>query len=96
MNRIRRISATAGIAALLSLATSLLLAQPQNGSKAHDPGVRTGGATTPQYISTLSTDQISFFQDGEVRFQEIDSVSGTIPGEPGKGLGPRPRRSPLD
>ncbi|HXQ25259.1 MAG TPA: di-heme oxidoredictase family protein [Candidatus Acidoferrales bacterium] len=89
MAKIPRIGATAGIVALLSLGAGLLLAQPQNsGSRAHDPGVRGGGVNAGQPLSTLSAEQISFFQDGQIRFMEVDSVSGTVSGEPGKGLGP--------
>src|SRR5205085_4540294 len=32
---------------------------------------------------------LNFFNDGKARFQEIDSVSGTVAGEEGVGLGPR-------
>jgi len=58
------------------------------GSSAHDPGPRAGslGAGTP--LSTLNSEQLQYFANGLARFNEIDSVSGTVSGEPGKGLGP--------
>ena len=41
-----------------------------------------------QPLPTLTPAQLQFFQDGLARFIEVDSVSGTISGESGKGLGP--------
>ncbi len=32
--------------------------------------------------------QLQYFQDGQSRFKQVDSVSGSISGEPGNGLGP--------
>jgi CxxC motif-containing protein (DUF1111 family) len=61
--------------------------QPQN-TTAHDPGVRVGTSSAGGPLSTLSGDQLQYFQDGQSRFVEVDSVSGTAPGEPGGGLGP--------
>lgn len=66
-----------------------LLGQPQNGgAMVCDPGVRAGGVSVGQPLSTLSAAQLQFFQDGLARFIQVDSVSGTIAGEPGAGLGP--------
>jgi CxxC motif-containing protein (DUF1111 family) len=59
-----------------------------NGSPARDPGVRAGSVNAGQPLSTLSPSQLQFFQDGLARFLQIDSVSGGVSGEPGKGLGP--------
>jgi CxxC motif-containing protein (DUF1111 family) len=68
-----------------------------------DPGVRNDGiagaggplssvsanqcAGAPPGLGTVSCDILSFFTDGQGRFNEVDSVSGTI--EAGVGLGPR-------
>src|SRR5208282_5555714 len=41
-----------------------------------------------QPLSSLSAAQLQFFQDGLTRFLQVDSVTGTIAGEPGAGLGP--------
>lgn len=57
------------------------------GTRASDPGVRTGGAVGGA-IAPLTADESNYFSDGLLRFNEIDSVSGTAPGEMGKGLGP--------
>jgi CxxC motif-containing protein (DUF1111 family) len=57
-------------------------------STAQDPGVRTGTIGSGQALSTLDSQQSMFFQDGMTRFLQIDSVSGSMAGEPGKGLGP--------
>jgi CxxC motif-containing protein (DUF1111 family) len=49
-------------------------------SGAHDPGVRAGSTGAGQPLSTLTSDQLLFFQDGQTRFQNVDTVS--------TGLGP--------
>jgi CxxC motif-containing protein (DUF1111 family) len=58
-----------------------------------DPGVRGGGAAAGSPLSSVAANSpvtiLNFFNDGKARFQEIDSVSGTVSGEPGVGLGPR-------
>jgi CxxC motif-containing protein (DUF1111 family) len=78
--------------ALLASAASMsmaLFAQGQNAwTSAHDPGVRAGSVGVGGHLSSLTSDQIQYFQDGLTRFMEVDSVSGTVPGEPGRGLGP--------
>jgi len=73
--------------AVLAFCTALFV-QAQNGSTAHDPGVRTDAVDAGQPLSTLSAAQLQFFQDGLARFNQLDSVTGTIGGEPGAGLGP--------
>ena len=54
-----------------------------------DPGPRGGPAGAGGPIAGLTALQLSFFNSAQVRFQEVDSVSGTIAGETGVGLGPR-------
>jgi CxxC motif-containing protein (DUF1111 family) len=54
-----------------------------------DPGVRGGAAGAGGPIPGLTVQEGKFFEEGQARFLEIDSVSGTIPGETGVGLGPR-------
>ncbi|MGA2127221.1 MAG: di-heme oxidoredictase family protein [Xanthobacteraceae bacterium] len=54
-----------------------------------DPGPRGGAAGAGGAVSGLTTLQQSFFNSARVRFQEVDSVSGTVAGEAGSGLGPR-------
>ena len=53
-----------------------------------DPGPRAAPAMAGGYFPTLSTAEQALFADGRDAFSEIDSVSGTVPGETGKGLGP--------
>jgi CxxC motif-containing protein (DUF1111 family) len=65
-----------------------MFAQAQNGSTAHDPGVRAGSVGAGQPLAGLDAGQMQFFQDGLIRFLAVDSVSGSMPGESGKGLGP--------
>lgn len=58
-----------------------------------DPGPRGGAAGAGAPLPSVALDNpptiLSFFNDGKDRFQEVDSVSGTISGENGFGLGPR-------
>ncbi|HZR28567.1 MAG TPA: di-heme oxidoredictase family protein [Terriglobales bacterium] len=53
-----------------------------------DPGPRGGPAAAGGPVSGLNSDEATFFKQALEHFQEIDSVSGTAPGEVGIGLGP--------
>jgi CxxC motif-containing protein (DUF1111 family) len=53
-----------------------------------DPGVRGGAAGAGGPLAGLTTGQLNQFNAGKTAFMEIDSVSGTVGGEPGLGLGP--------
>jgi CxxC motif-containing protein (DUF1111 family) len=53
-----------------------------------DPGPRGGAAAAGSFFSGLNAAEQAQFAEGLEVFSEIDSVSGTIPGEEGKGLGP--------
>jgi CxxC motif-containing protein (DUF1111 family) len=53
-----------------------------------DPGPRGGAASAGGAYATLTPAERALFTQGLAAFQEIDSVSGTIAGEPGIGLGP--------
>jgi CxxC motif-containing protein (DUF1111 family) len=75
------------IIVVLSLAVSLpMLAQS-------DPGVRPGTAAAGGPLASVAADSpvtiLGFFNDGLVRFREVDSVKGALPNEDGVGLGPR-------
>jgi CxxC motif-containing protein (DUF1111 family) len=58
-----------------------------------DPGVRGGGAAAGQPLASVAANSpaniLNFFNTGKDAFLEIDSVSGTLAGEEGVGLGPR-------
>jgi CxxC motif-containing protein (DUF1111 family) len=54
----------------------------------NDPGPRTGPAGAGSFYPSLSANEQAFFTQAQLRFQEIDSVSGALSGEPGLGLGP--------
>src|SRR5262245_40618404 len=57
-------------------------------SKGADPGPRGGPPAAGGFYATLNdAEQASFASALEI-FKEVASVSGTIPGEPGMGLGP--------
>jgi CxxC motif-containing protein (DUF1111 family) len=68
-------------AATLLLATGIVNAQV-------DPGPRAGAPGAGGYYYSLNANEQNFYSQALLRFQEIDSVSGTVPGEPGAGLGP--------
>jgi CxxC motif-containing protein (DUF1111 family) len=70
----------AGLALTVILNTGTIAAQ-------HDPGPR-AGAVVAAPLSGLSADLQSFFNSAMPDFMEVDSVSGTISGESGSGLGP--------
>ena len=53
-----------------------------------DPGPRGGAAGAGGYYPSLNSTEQFAFGSARTVFQEIDSVSGTMPGEAGKGLGP--------
>jgi len=58
-----------------------------------DPGVRGGAAAAGQPLASVAanspTNILNFFLAGKDDFSEVDSVSGTVAGAEGKGLGPR-------
>jgi hypothetical protein len=55
----------------------------------HDPGPRpVDSGAMPKPLSELTADMQSFFKAAMVNFMEVDSVTGTMPGEGGSGLGP--------
>src|SRR5690349_12375416 len=58
-------------------------------AQVNDPGVRGGPAGAGGPLPELNAGEKAFFAATRDVFQEIDSVSGTIAGEDGKGLGPR-------
>jgi CxxC motif-containing protein (DUF1111 family) len=85
----------AALAAAMIITTLLVRAQSRDGSRsataeggASDPGVRSDAVVVGTPLSSLSAAQLQYFQDGLSRFLQVDSVSGSISGEPGPGLGP--------
>ena len=72
--------------------SSVLLSQEApttfTSNQARDPGVRKGPSASGDPLPGLTTQQLAHFNEGRGAFGEIDSVSGTTPGEPGSGLGP--------
>jgi cytochrome c5 len=57
-------------------------------SQGRDPGPRAGASGAGGFFSSLDANEQAFFTAAQVVFQEVDSVSGTLPGETGAGLGP--------
>jgi CxxC motif-containing protein (DUF1111 family) len=76
------VATAVAIIALAPLFATMALAQV-------DPGLRGGAAGAGGALPGLNTDEQNFFTAARDRFQEVDSVSGTLTGEAGVGLGPR-------
>src|SRR5579871_6142126 len=53
-----------------------------------DPGPRGGAANAGGKYAGLNPAESLFFSQALQTFKEVDSVSGTVPGESGSGLGP--------
>jgi CxxC motif-containing protein (DUF1111 family) len=53
-----------------------------------DPGPRGGPPAAGGSFPGLNSSEQSFFTQALQHFKEVDSVSGTVPGEAGSGLGP--------
>jgi CxxC motif-containing protein (DUF1111 family) len=62
---------------------------PGTATQAKDPGVRGGAPGAGGALTGLTSTYADFFTAALGRFQEVDSVSGTVPNEDGTGLGPR-------
>ena len=60
----------------------------QNHNPARDPGARAGSVGAGLSFATLNGSQQEYFNDGLVRFIEVDSVDGSQSDAPGHGLGP--------
>ena len=70
--------------------TALNFGSPAHGRpKAVDPGPRGGAPGAGGPLTGVGVGNQQLFAAARARFQEIDSVSGTMPGETGVGLGPR-------
>jgi CxxC motif-containing protein (DUF1111 family) len=54
----------------------------------NDPGPRPGPPAAGSFFPTLNANEQAFFNQAQMRFQEVDSVTGAIAGEAGAGLGP--------
>jgi CxxC motif-containing protein (DUF1111 family) len=78
-----------GLCAQLALPENSLTTTPGTATQAKDPGVRAGAPGAGGPLPGLSSNYGEFFIAALDRFQEIDSVSGTVPNEGGSGLGPR-------
>jgi CxxC motif-containing protein (DUF1111 family) len=71
----------------LACAAALLLVAATVNAQ-HDPGPRPGPAAAGGPFPTLNVTEKAYFTASLAIFNEVDSVSGTLAGEDGKGLGP--------
>ncbi len=77
------------VAVLLFISPALAKKPTGSGSPATDPGFRGGPAGAgASIIIDQSSPEYAFFSAGLAKFNEVESVSGTIAGT-GSGLGPR-------
>jgi len=78
---------------VIPFALLLVLIFPLQDFAQVDPGVQGGNRGTGAPLASVAannpTNILNFFNTGKDDFLEVDSVSGTIPGEEGSGLGPR-------
>lgn len=81
-------TAVSGVVVIMVSTGSSVKVGAASGAPAKDPGARTASGSAGSPLSSLSADQLQYFQDGFTRFQAVDSVGGTIPGETDSGLGP--------
>jgi CxxC motif-containing protein (DUF1111 family) len=79
---------TWGYAAVFTCAISFLSLGAGNLNAQTDPGPRGGPAGAGGAYPSLNGNEKSFFTQALARFNEVDSVSGKMPGEAGSGLGP--------
>jgi CxxC motif-containing protein (DUF1111 family) len=78
-----------GIVAAQSVSADSLGSPTHRGRKAIDPGPRGGPPGVGGPLTDVGASEEQLFAAAKSRFQEVDSVSGTVPGETGIGLGPR-------
>src|SRR5882757_5298548 len=69
----------------LGLLTTIITGKVQ---AQQDPGPRAGQAAAGSFYSTLNANEQANFAEALKAFMDVDSVSGTIEGEDGNGLGP--------
>jgi CxxC motif-containing protein (DUF1111 family) len=74
--------------ALLASTTCLIFGLLETLQAQHDTGPRTGPPGAGGFYPTLNAETQAFFAQTLARFNEVDSVSGKLPNEPGVGLGP--------
>src|SRR5271155_1929222 len=72
----------------VSIVTTGAISQNNGDADSLDPGVRGGPPAAGGPRANLSANYQSMFTAAQLRFQEVDSVSGAIPNETGSGLGP--------
>ena len=71
---------------LVSICLLTLASVPLANAQGKDPGPRAGASGAGGFFPTLNANEQQFFTQALARFQEVDSVTGTI--EAGSGLGP--------
>ena len=78
-----------GRTAISTIIFTLIAVPAAFGQTVADPGVRGGTPGAGGPLPGLTPVQQQFFTATQAIFQEVDSVSGTVTGAPGSGLGPR-------
>jgi CxxC motif-containing protein (DUF1111 family) len=83
-----RIAQAAALAVFMVFGAMMFRGNTNAAGLPQDPGPRGGPPNAGGPYPTLNPSEQAFFEATRTRFQEVDSVSGTIPGETGSGLGP--------
>src|ERR1700743_3558451 len=73
----------------VALGVAMSIANKAQAASVSDPGPRTGAAAAGGPLPGLGADEIKFFKAAKAQFILIDSITGSIKGEGGSGLGPR-------
>ncbi len=81
MNERKLVSAVVCLGLFMTISAGRVQAQ-------QDPGPRGGQSAAGSFYPTLGTNEQSSFAEALKTFMEVDSVSGTMKGEDGSGLGP--------
>jgi CxxC motif-containing protein (DUF1111 family) len=89
MSQLAVLGLAVGLCAPLALTQNSLSTTSGTATQAKDPGVRGGAPGAGGPLPGLTSTYADFFTAAMARFQEVDSVSGTVPNENGIGLGPR-------
>ncbi len=85
MRVVRRISPSCFCAIVAAILAMCIPSMAQTKKGPVDPGVRGGAAGAGGPLSGLTADETLFFQDGQTRFAEVESVANGT----NNGLGPR-------
>jgi CxxC motif-containing protein (DUF1111 family) len=89
MNRRHAITLALILLCATAASAGFLLRRAGGQTPAVDPGLRGGAAGAGGSLAGLTTPETTLFTAAKNVFTKVSSVSGTVPGQTGNGLGPR-------